>query len=353
MEGTTYPEHLALGVSLDSRLTEGVSCLEPLEQSVLSLSLAARPVEGVTEKVSDWKPVINPVQDITPDGRPMEGTAYPEHSAPGLSLDSGLRAEMSSLEPLQQSVLNTSLVARPQVEIRTSDWKPVINLVQDITPHGRPMEGTTYPEHPALGVSLDSGLMEGITRSVTRPDGGSIREFAKWNAMAHPVPDINLDGRPMEGITYLEPSALGVSLDSGLLEGLLCPEPVEQSVLGALSVIQPDETDRPECPALASQMHHKQSWFQSSARPMLDPNIVNHTDVNDDIDTDLPESPAPMMASQTNHERSCFNSSARPMLDPEIVNHTDVNFDIDTDLPENSAPMMNSDLIFVDWEYVI
>ena len=86
---------------------------------------------------------------------------------------------------------------------------------------------------------------------------------------------------------------------------------------------------------------------------MLDPNIVNHTDVNDDINTDLPESPAPMMNSPTIHERSCFNSSAWPMLDPEIVNHTDVNFDIDTDLPENSAPMMNSDLIFVDWEDAI
>ena len=69
-----------------------------------------------------------------------------------------------------------------------------------------------------------------------------IREFAKWNVMAHPVPDINLDGRPMEGNTYLEPSALGVSLDSGLMEGLLCPEPLEQSVLGELSVIRPDET---------------------------------------------------------------------------------------------------------------
>ena len=134
----------------------------------------------------------------------------------------------------------------------------MINPVQDITPDGRPMEGTTYPEHPALGVSLDSGLMEGIMRSVTRPDGGSIMEFAKWNAMAHPVLDINLDGRPMEGNTYLEPSALGVSLDNGLMEGLLCPEPLEQSVLGALSVIRPDETDRPERPALASQMHHEQ-----------------------------------------------------------------------------------------------
>ena len=69
-------------MSLDSGLTEGASCLEPLEQSVLSSSLVARP-EGIMEKVSDWKPVINPVQDITPDGRPMEGTAYPGAFGPG------------------------------------------------------------------------------------------------------------------------------------------------------------------------------------------------------------------------------------------------------------------------------
>ena len=91
-EGNTYLERSALGVSLDSGLMEGTSCLEPLEQSVLSLSLVARPIEGITEKVSDWKPVINPVQDITPDGRPMEGTTYLEHSVLGVSLDSGLRA---------------------------------------------------------------------------------------------------------------------------------------------------------------------------------------------------------------------------------------------------------------------
>ena len=110
-EGNTYLEHSAPGVSLDSGLTEGASCLEPLEQSVLSSSLAAR---RITEKLSDWKPVINPVQGITPDGRPMEGTAYPEHSALGVSLDSGLRAGMSSIEPMRQSVLNTLSVARPE-----------------------------------------------------------------------------------------------------------------------------------------------------------------------------------------------------------------------------------------------
>ena len=70
---------------------------------------------------------------------------------------------MSNLEPLQQSVLNTSVVARPAAEIMMSDWKPVINPVQDITPDGRPMEGTAYSEHSALGVSLDSGLRAGMS----------------------------------------------------------------------------------------------------------------------------------------------------------------------------------------------
>ena len=53
MEGNTYLEHSALGVSLDSGPTEVASCLEPLEQLVPSSSLAVRPVEGVTEKVSE------------------------------------------------------------------------------------------------------------------------------------------------------------------------------------------------------------------------------------------------------------------------------------------------------------
>ena len=67
MEGVTYLEHSALGVSLDSGPTEGASCLEPLEQWIFSSSLAARPVAGVTEKGLDWKPVIQPAQDSTPE----------------------------------------------------------------------------------------------------------------------------------------------------------------------------------------------------------------------------------------------------------------------------------------------
>ena len=144
---------------------------------------------------------------------------------------------------------------------------------------GRLREGNTYLEHSALGVSLDSGLMEGmsrlelieqsfpITQSVAQPGGGSMKEFTNWDAVSHPV----LDGRPMEGTTYLEHSAPGVSLDSGLMEGMSRPELLEPSVLGALSVVRLEETDTPERPALASQVNHGQSHLKSSARPMSDP----------------------------------------------------------------------------------
>ena len=68
--------------------------------------------------------------------------------------------------------------------------------------------------------------------------------------MAHPVPDTTLDGRLTEGTTYLDHSALGVSLDSGLMAGMSSLEPLEQSVLNTLLVARPvemiTETDTPE-----------------------------------------------------------------------------------------------------------
>ena len=101
MEGITYLERPALDVSLDSRPTEGASCLEPLAQWVFSLSLIARPVEGVAENVSDRKPVINPVISYTLDSQLMEGITYLERSALGVSLDSGPTEGASCLEPLE------------------------------------------------------------------------------------------------------------------------------------------------------------------------------------------------------------------------------------------------------------
>ena len=163
MEEITNLEHSALGVSLDSRPTEGAPCQEPLEQSVLSSSLAVRPAEGITEKVWDWKPVINPVISYTLDSQLMEGITYHERLARGVSLDSRPTEGAPCLEPPEQLVLSLSLAARPVdgVAVKVLEGRPVIQPVQDSTPDGQPMEGTTYLEHPALGVSLDSRLREG------------------------------------------------------------------------------------------------------------------------------------------------------------------------------------------------
>ena len=57
--------------------------------------------------------------------------------------------------------------------------------------------------------------------------------------MINPASSYTLDSRPMEGITYLERSALGVSLDSGPTEGASCLEPLEQSVLDSSLAAQP------------------------------------------------------------------------------------------------------------------
>ena len=148
----------------------------------------------------------------------------------------------------------------------------------------------------------------------------------------------------MEGTTYSEHPALRVSLDSRFRNELLSPEPLQQSVLGALPAIRTNETDRPKRSAPALQLHHKQLCFQLAAWPMSVPDIVNHTYINYDINIDLPESSASMMKSPMVHGWSCFASSAWPTLKSGIVIQTDVNLDMETDLPENSAPMKSLQL---------
>ena len=49
--------------------------------------------------------------------------------------------------------------------------------------------------------------------------------------MINPVISYTLDSQPMEGITYHERSARGVSLDSRPTEGAPCQETLEQLVL--------------------------------------------------------------------------------------------------------------------------
>ena len=75
----------------------------------------------------------------------MEGIKYPENLAPGVSLDSRFSTGMLQVKPLPSLVHKNSLVARPQVEIKTSHWKPVINPVLDINTDDLQVKKFPYP----------------------------------------------------------------------------------------------------------------------------------------------------------------------------------------------------------------
>ena len=240
MEGITYMERAALGVSLDSGPTEGASCPEPLEQSVLDSSLAARPVGCAIENVLDWEPLRNPATSYTLDSRLMEGITNLERTALGVSLDSRPTEGAPCLEPLEQSVLSSSLAVRPVEGImkKVSDWNPVINPVISYTLGSQLMEGITYLECSALGVSLDSRPTEGapclepLEQSVlssslaARPVKGVAVKVLDHKPVINPVQNINQYGRPMEGIAYPEHLAPAVSLDSRFSTGMLQVKPL-------------------------------------------------------------------------------------------------------------------------------
>ena len=53
---------------------------------------------------------------------------------------------LTSLEPLEQSILHSPLVAQSSICVmeERSEWKPVINPVHNYTLDGRLREGNTY-----------------------------------------------------------------------------------------------------------------------------------------------------------------------------------------------------------------
>ena len=163
MEGITHLEQLALRVFLDSGLMERTSCLEPLQQSILQSSWIARPCNGVIQQKSEWKPVITPASSYTLDSGHMEGITYLERPALGVSLDSGPTEGASCPEPMEQSVLDSSLATRPVecVILNVLDWEPLRNPPTSYTLDSRLMEGITNLERTSLGVSLDIRPTEG------------------------------------------------------------------------------------------------------------------------------------------------------------------------------------------------
>ena len=69
--------------------------------------------------------------------------------------------------------------------------------------------------------------------------GGLVERISDGEPAAHQVPDIALNSRLREAITYLEHPAPGVSLDSGSMEGMSCLEPLEQLILQSSWIARP------------------------------------------------------------------------------------------------------------------
>ena len=167
MEGITYLENPAQGVSLDSGPMEGSSCLKPVEQSILRSPRITRPRDGsdLVEKILNEEPTVCQVRGSALDSQLMEGITQLEHLALGVSLDSRPMEGSSCLEPVKQSILRSSQTERPRIGGRLvegiSDGEPTVCQVLGSALDSQLMEGITQLEHLALGVSLESRPMEG------------------------------------------------------------------------------------------------------------------------------------------------------------------------------------------------
>ena len=124
-----------------------------------------------------------------PERSTYGGDYLPGAFGSGVSLDSGLMEGTSCPEPLERSVLNTLLVARP-------------------------MEGSTEmkpPEHSALALQLDDGHLN-------------------WESLARPMVDVALDRRHMKGLAVPLPvESLGLTMapSSEDMEPLSVSRPLE------------------------------------------------------------------------------------------------------------------------------
>ena len=148
-----------------------------------------------------------------------------------------------------------------------------------------------------------------------------------------PVQPEPSDGRPMEGMTYLEHPALAVYLDSWLVRGASYPRPhVNWEVVNSkpsvnnVTIVKMVDTD-------ASDDVNTQ--LPENAPPMIDPNMS----MRDSLEYVTPVS-TPMTALAW----LCVDSPRLPMVKHEFVNRRKDTREIELTLPENTPPMVDPNM---------
>ena len=147
------------------------------------MPLAARPVEGIAVKVLEGKPVIQPVQDSTPDGQPMEGTIYLEHPALGCpwTVDSEKGCHVQKHSSNQCSERGRSCDQK-----RLICQSPIMN--RHVLNCRRPVIDIVHNADVNTDINTD------------RPDNSAPRNISDVNLLKYNVQDTQ-EGRPMEGMT--------------------------------------------------------------------------------------------------------------------------------------------------------
>ena len=161
MEGISVPEpleHSVLDVTLECRSREGLSALEPLDHSVLEVTSGARPKWGRT--------VMEPLEHSVPDVAPVRGVSSfikmvvsdPfEHS--GLTRPEDVGQKLVPLEPLEHSVLEAS---QEQRDVSVTDVELRVETMSVCLPR-------VFLDHRGDDVSLLDGRPEGER---TQPEAG-------------------------------------------------------------------------------------------------------------------------------------------------------------------------------------
>ena len=137
-----------------------------------------------------------------------------------------------SLEPLEQSVLNTLLVARPMEGITETDLPERSALASQLDYGQSNLES---PARPMLDITQDD-IMDMDTDPSERSALTTHLEYGLLNleSLSHLMVDVALDHRLMEGITAplpVESSGLVMAPGSGPMEHLSGSRPLEHSVL--------------------------------------------------------------------------------------------------------------------------
>ena len=147
---------------------EGMSSLEPLEQSVLNTVLVARPMEGTTDMDPSERSALamhldyghvnlespaRPVLDVTQDGTTDTDTDPSERSALASHLDYGFL----HLESPARSVVNVALDGRPMDALPLVTSGLVMALGSGFT---EDKSGSKLLEHSVSDMDVDNNIVE-------------------------------------------------------------------------------------------------------------------------------------------------------------------------------------------------